>query len=106
MLLLRGFSKVPDFPSFAQTYKLNPAAIAAYPMYRGLAQVVGMEVVGTGNTFGDEIKTLQDSYSDHDFFYIHYKVAGTIRQNCRIGGRDAHPCSEWTQFKFSRKKRS
>lgn len=81
MLLLRGFSKVPDFPSFAQTYKLNPAAIAAYPMYRGLAQVVGMEVVGTGNTFGDEIKTLQDSYSDHDFFYIHYKHADSAGED-------------------------
>ncbi|MEE2700718.1 MAG: 2,3-bisphosphoglycerate-independent phosphoglycerate mutase [Chloroflexota bacterium] len=75
MLMLRGFSKLPSFPSFAQTYKLSPAAIAAYPMYRGLAQVVGMEVIGTGNTFGDEIRTLQDNYGDHDFFYIHYKHA-------------------------------
>ncbi len=75
MLLLRGFSQLPSFPPMGAAYRLNPAAIAAYPMYRGLARVVGMEVVPTGTTFDDELDTLEAHYGEHDFFYIHYKPA-------------------------------
>ena len=75
MVLLRGFSQLPSFPFMAEAYKLNPAAIAAYPMYRGLARVVGMEVVPTGATFDEELDTLMEHYEEHDFFYLHYKPA-------------------------------
>ena len=56
-------------------YRLNPAAIAAYPMYRGLATVVGMKVILTGKTFADEVETLRENFDAHDFFFIHYKPA-------------------------------
>ncbi len=75
MVLLRGFSQLPSFPSFGDAYKLNPAAIAAYPMYRGLARVVGMEVIPSGATFDDELDTLEKHFDEHDFFYLHYKPA-------------------------------
>jgi len=75
MVLLRGFSQLPRLPNFAQTYRLNPAAIAAYPMYRGLAQVAGMTVIPTGSTFQEEIETLARHFQEHDFFYLHYKPA-------------------------------
>ena len=75
MVLLRGFSKLPHLPSMGDVYRLNPAGIAAYPMYRGLAMVVGMRVIRTGATFADEIDTLREHYEEHDFFYIHYKPA-------------------------------
>ena len=75
MVLLRGFSQLPHLPSFGDRYRLNPAAIAAYPMYRGLAKVAGMNVIPTGLTFEDEVTTLEERFAEHDFFYIHYKPA-------------------------------
>ena len=75
MVLLRGFSQLPSFPSMGESYRLNPAAIAAYPMYRGLARVVGMKVIQTGQSFEDELTALSEHYESHDFFYLHYKPA-------------------------------
>ena len=75
MVMLRGFSQLPKLPDFGQTYRLNPAAIAAYPMYRGLAEVVGMKVIPTGSTFQEELETLGSHFQEHDFFYLHYKPA-------------------------------
>ncbi|MCY4529618.1 MAG: 2,3-bisphosphoglycerate-independent phosphoglycerate mutase [Chloroflexi bacterium] len=75
MVLLRGFSALPDLPDMGKTYSLNPAAIAAYPMYRGLAQLVGMKVIPTGETFDHELDTLEKVFQQHDFFFLHYKPA-------------------------------
>ena len=75
MVMLRGFSGMPHLPSMAHAYQLNPAAIAAYPMYRGLATILGMQVLATGETFNDEVATLEKRWDDHDFFFIHYKPA-------------------------------
>ena len=58
-----------------EVYKLDPAAIAAYPMYRGLAQILGMKIIPTGETFDDELSTLEGSFGGHDFFFLHYKPA-------------------------------
>ncbi len=73
MILLRGFSKHPALPTMQEIYRLRPAAIAVYPMYRGLAKLVGMEVVATGSTIQDEMATLAEHWGAHDFFFIHYK---------------------------------
>lgn len=71
--LIRGFSKYPDLPKFPQVYKMKAGAIATYPMYRGLAKLVGMEIIETGQTVADEIKTLKERWNDYDFFYVHVK---------------------------------
>ena len=73
MILLRGFSKRPQFPTVADIYKLKAIAIAAYPMYRGLAKLVGMDVVETGTTIEDEFEVLKQRYTDYDFFFLHIK---------------------------------
>lgn len=72
-VLLRGFSKIPDIPSMSERFKLKPAAIATYPMYRGLARLVGIEVLETGETLRDEVETLKNNFNGYDFFYIHFK---------------------------------
>ncbi len=73
MILLRGFDTQPAVPLFPELYAFRAAAIAAYPMYRGLARLVGMEVLKTGSTFADEIETLRKQWTAHDFFFLHYK---------------------------------
>lgn len=75
MLLLRGFAQLPSLPAMGEVYRLDPAAIAAYPMYRGLATVAGMNVIPTGKNFAAEMDTLRANWDKHDFFFIHYKPA-------------------------------
>jgi 2,3-bisphosphoglycerate-independent phosphoglycerate mutase len=73
MILLRGFSKKPDWPSMKESFGLNCAAIAAYPMYRGIAKLLGMEILETGETISDEFSTLERNWNDFDYFYVHIK---------------------------------
>ncbi|MYB49135.1 MAG: 2,3-bisphosphoglycerate-independent phosphoglycerate mutase [Dehalococcoidia bacterium] len=87
MMLLRGFSALPDIPDMGRTYSLNPACIAAYPMYRGLAHLVGMKVIPTGGTFDDELDTLEKSFHEHDFFFLHYKPADAAGEDGDFEGK-------------------
>jgi 2,3-bisphosphoglycerate-independent phosphoglycerate mutase len=75
MLTLRGIARQPAMPSLPEICKLRAAAIAAYPMYRGLAKLVGMDVLKTGSTFADELETLKTNWDRYDFFFIHFKRA-------------------------------
>ncbi len=72
-LTLRGLDKNPGLPSMEEIYGLRAAAIAAYPMYRGVAKLVGMEVLPTGETIEEEVDTLKAHWADYDFFFLHVK---------------------------------
>jgi len=75
MLTLRGIARHPPMPSIVDVCKFRAAAIAAYPMYRGLAKLVGMDVLSTGMTFADEVATLKEHWDAYDFFFVHFKRA-------------------------------
>ncbi len=72
-LTMRGFSAAPVIASYEEVYGLKAAAIAVYPMYKGLAQLVGMTVVGAPGTLSEEIDVLEQAWNDYDFFFVHFK---------------------------------
>ena len=72
-LTMRGFATKPDLPSYEEVYGLKAAAIAVYPMYKGLAGLVGMEVVGEAGSLSEEIDVLEKVWDDYDFFFVHFK---------------------------------
>ncbi len=72
-ILLRGFAKVPDIEPFPEKYQLKSVAIAAYPMYKGLTRLVGMDTPDVGETFEDEVEALKELWDKYDFFYLHFK---------------------------------
>jgi 2,3-bisphosphoglycerate-independent phosphoglycerate mutase len=73
MVLLRGFAQLPDWPRFPEVFGLRAAALAAYPMYRGLARMLGMEILGTPSSPQEEIARMEENYDDFDFFFVHAK---------------------------------
>lgn len=72
-LTMRGFAAAPNIPSYEEVYGLKAAAIAVYPMYKGLAQLVGMDIVGAPGTLSEEIDVLEKAWNDYDFFFVHFK---------------------------------
>ncbi|MDP8902114.1 MAG: 2,3-bisphosphoglycerate-independent phosphoglycerate mutase [Actinomycetota bacterium] len=72
-VLLRGFGMYPALPSFEDTYKLDAAAIASYPMYKGLARLAGMQLLQEGEGIAGEFETLKAGWDAHDFFFVHVK---------------------------------
>jgi 2,3-bisphosphoglycerate-independent phosphoglycerate mutase len=74
MLTLRGFSGDPRLPQFHDIFKLNAACVAVYPMYRGVAKLVGMKGISfEGEKPEDEFKAVADHWNEYDFFFIHIK---------------------------------
>jgi 2,3-bisphosphoglycerate-independent phosphoglycerate mutase len=73
MITLRGIARRPPMPTFAQVYRLRAAAIAVYPMYRGLARLVGMTILPAGSSWAEQIQRLHENWTDYDFFFLHYK---------------------------------
>lgn len=73
MVLLRGFSQKPTWPQMNDCFGLKSAAIAAYPMYRGVAKLIGMDILETGQSIDEEFDTLEKHWAEYDYFYLHIK---------------------------------
>ncbi|MCA1840528.1 MAG: 2,3-bisphosphoglycerate-independent phosphoglycerate mutase [Actinomycetota bacterium] len=80
-ILLRGFDTLRPVPSFSQRYKLDAMGIAGYPMYIGIARLLGMTVSQPQSTFADEVAVLTSSWKDHEFFYVHQKATDSAGED-------------------------
>ncbi len=73
MVTLRGFAQDPALPKFQEVYKLKAAAVAVYPMYRGVASLVGMDVIPVEHPVSNEFQTVAAHWDAYDFFFVHVK---------------------------------
>ncbi|MBD3345228.1 MAG: 2,3-bisphosphoglycerate-independent phosphoglycerate mutase [Chitinivibrionales bacterium] len=74
MVLMRGFAKRPNWPRFEEVFGMHGAAIAAYPMYRGLGKLIGMDVIGNAGNLDEELSLVKEHYGNYDFFFVHVKA--------------------------------
>lgn len=96
-LTLRGWARRPQLPQFPELWKLRAAAVTVYPMYRGLARLVGMDAIDGGDSLQTQIEAVRDRWDDYDFFFIHYKATDAagedgdfMRKRDAIADFDAH----------------
>jgi len=85
--LLRGFAKYPAIPSLGELFKLKAAAIAVYPMYKGLAQLVGMDILDSGRTIQDQVSALKKHYANYNFFFVHIKKTDSYGEDGNFAGK-------------------
>ena len=87
-LNLRGLAKDPGLPSFEEIYGLQAAAIAVYPMYKGVARLVGMETVNfEGDRPHHEIEALERAWNEYDFFFIHIKKTDSYAEDGKFDAK-------------------
>jgi 2,3-bisphosphoglycerate-independent phosphoglycerate mutase len=75
MITFRGIGKKPKIPTMEEVFGVKSAAIAVYPMYRGIARLVGMKILGPVKTLQEQIDLLQKEWNNFDYFFLHYKYA-------------------------------
>jgi 2,3-bisphosphoglycerate-independent phosphoglycerate mutase len=78
---MRGFASKPALPSYRDVYGLRAAAIAVYPMYKGLARLVGMDIVGQAQTLEQQMEVLEQNWDAYDFFFIHFKYTDSTGED-------------------------
>ena len=88
-ILTRGFSGMPHIPAFLETFGLRALAIATYPMYRGLARLVGMDTPVLEGGVEDEIAFLEQRYPEYDFFFLHVKKIDSFGEDGNFEGKKA-----------------
>ncbi|NIP29339.1 MAG: 2,3-bisphosphoglycerate-independent phosphoglycerate mutase [Candidatus Dadabacteria bacterium] len=87
-VLLRGISTYPHLPSYEEAYGLKAGCIATYPMYRGVAKLVGMDVIEVeDNSISSEIDSLKKEYKDFDFIYLHVKKTDSCGEDGNFEGK-------------------
>ncbi len=87
-VLLRGFSVKPALEPFPEKFGLKSACIAVYPMYKGLARLVGMDLITfEGESIDAEVKTLKEAWQDYDFFFVHIKKTDSYGEDGNYEGK-------------------
>jgi 2,3-bisphosphoglycerate-independent phosphoglycerate mutase len=72
-----------------ELFKIRPAAVANYPMYKGLARLLGMTVIDVGGETADLVDALEKNYTAHDFFYVHYKKTDSAGEDGKFEAKVA-----------------
>jgi len=80
-MVLRGFAAKPQLPSYQELYSLRAAAVAVYPMYKGLARLAGMTLVGNAHTLDEQIDELARCWNEFDFFFLHFKYTDSTGED-------------------------
>ena len=78
---MRGFAEKPNLPTYEEVYGLKAAAIAVYPMYKGLARLVGMDIVGEPKTLDEQMEMLAANWEKYDFFFVHFKYTDSTGED-------------------------
>jgi 2,3-bisphosphoglycerate-independent phosphoglycerate mutase len=78
---LRGFARYPKIATMEDVYGLKSACVAVYPMYKGLARLVGMDVLDAGATLAEQVETLKKNWDKYDFFFLHYKYTDSTGED-------------------------
>ncbi len=86
-ILLRGFSSVPKIPKFNDVYGVKALAIATYPMYLGVAKLLGMDTIKPEGGIVQEVQALKDNYGKYDFFYVHIKKTDSNGEDGNFDGK-------------------
>jgi len=89
MVTLRGWAKEPGLPTFLDVFKLHAVALAVYPMYKGLAGLVGMTVVEGINDLENQLSCLESNWDKFDFFFIHHKYTDSRGEDGDFEGKVA-----------------
>ncbi len=80
-ILLRGFDTHRELPGFAERYGLRAAAVAIYPMYRGIARLLGMDVLGRPANLDEQVGIMRDAWADYDYFFLHHKYTDSAGED-------------------------
>lgn len=81
MVTLRGFARYPKIATMQDIYGLKSACIAVYPMYKGLARLVGMDVLEGAATLAEQVEMLKKVWDKYDFFFLHYKYTDSTGED-------------------------
>lgn len=96
-LMLRGFAKYPTLPQFPDAWGLRAAALAVYPMYRGLAKLAGMDALACPGGLEEQLATVKQRWDDYDYFFIHYKKTDAAGEDGDFE-RKTHAVEEFDQW--------
>jgi 2,3-bisphosphoglycerate-independent phosphoglycerate mutase len=88
-VLARGFARYEGFPSMEERFGLRGAAVARYPMYRGVARLVGMEIPGVPGSDDEAVAMAERAYEGHDFLFLHYKTPDARGEDGDFEGKAA-----------------
>ena len=87
-ILTRGYADRPEVPRMQDLYGLEKlGAIATYPDYRGVARIVGMDIIYESYEWKGEFDTLKAVFHKYDFIFLHIKKTDSAGEDGNFDGK-------------------